>query len=120
MVSRKACRTRAKMFSPLKIGKWIAAIITALVLTTFITLAFLSRKYADLSPEHLIEFEHEFEASLEAETDWAAYLAIEDRLEAELDEKILGGDRPGSLVDRYSASSLTFPGNYPDNWNRSY
>ena len=108
------------MFSPLKIGKWIAAVITALVLTTFITLAFLSRKHADLSPEHRIEFENEFEASLEAETDWAAYLAIEDRLAAELDEEILSGERPDSFVDRFSADSLTFPGNFESNWNHSY
>ena len=108
------------MLSPLKIGKWIAAIISALVLTTFITLAFLSRKHPDLSPEHRIEFAYEFEASLEAETDWAAYLAIEARLDAELDKKVLSGERPGSFVDRYSADSLTFPGNYERNWNRSY
>ncbi len=108
------------MFAALKFARWLAAAIAALVLTIFVTLAFYSRKYPDLDPEHRIEFEHEFDASLEQETDWAAYLAIEARLDAELEEKIISGDRPDSLVDRYSADSLTFPGNHEGNWNRSY
>jgi len=104
----------------LKLGKWIAAVITVLVLTIFVTLAFFSRKHPDLGSEHRIEFEHEFDASQEQETDWPAYLAIEARLDAELEEKIISGDRPDSLVDRYSSDSLTFPGNFEVNWNRSY
>lgn len=73
-----------------------------------------------LDPEHRIKFEHEFDASMESETGWAEYLAIEDLLAAELEEKISGKERPDSLVDRFSADSLTFPGSYDANWNRSY
>lgn len=103
-----------------KICKWLAAIVAALALTIYLALAFFSRKHPDLGAEYRIEFEHEFEASLERETDWPGYLAIEDLLYAELEEKVLSGDRPDSLVDRYSADSLTFPGNYDGDWNRSY
>jgi alpha-beta hydrolase superfamily lysophospholipase len=74
----------------------------------------------ELGPEYRIVFENEFDASQEEQTDWTAYLAIEDRLAVELEEKIDTKTRFGSLVDRYSTASLTFPGNYSGNWNRSY
>ena len=94
--------------------------MVGIVLVIYLTLAFLSRKLPDLRAEHRIEFEHEFDASMEDETDWAAYLARENMLAQELAEVMANDQRPASRVDRYSPDSLTYPGNFGDNWNRSY
>ena len=74
----------------------------------------------DLGPEYRIEFEHEFDASQESATSWTDYLAIEDGLQAELTQKIDSKARNGSKLDRYAADSLTFPGNFTADWNRSF
>ena len=103
-----------------KISKWIVVVLAVLLLTIYFVRAFDSRSMAALGPEYRIEFEHEFDASQESQTDWSAYLAIEDKLAIELAEKIDSGARPDSVVDRFSADSLTFPDNYHANWNRSY
>lgn len=103
-----------------KISKWVVSILAAIVLTIYCVRAFDSRNMLALGAEHRIVFEHEFDASLEAETDWAAYLAIEEKLADELERKLDPGSRTASLVDRYSTDSLTFPGNYSSNWNRSF
>ena len=95
-------------------------VLGTVILTVYFTLAIASRKMHDLGPEHRVEFEHEFDASQEDDTDWSGYLAIEARLAEELAEKISSESRPGSRVDRFSSHSLTFPGNYDENWNRSY
>ena len=103
-----------------KISRWIVALFATLVLTIYFVRAYDSHNKPDLGPEYRIEFEHEFEASQEDSTDWRAYVAIEERLAIELLEQISGANRPDSLVDRYSADSLTYPGNYDGNWNHSY
>jgi len=91
-----------------------------LLLTIYFGWAFDSRNMLQLGPEHRMEFEHEFQAGQEDETNWADYLEIEARLADEIAEKIIDQDRPDSLVDRYSAGSLSDPLRYPANWNRSY
>jgi alpha-beta hydrolase superfamily lysophospholipase len=98
------------------IGKWLLVTITVLLLVD----AYIVTHQPALDPEHLIEFEHEFDASMEDQTDWASYLQIEEQLADELEEKINGVERPDSLVDRFSPESLTYPGSYDANWNRSY
>jgi pimeloyl-ACP methyl ester carboxylesterase len=104
----------------LKIGKWTLVVSTVVLLTIYVVLAFDARKMPDLGAEFRIQFEHEFDASMERETDWAAYLNAENELEAELAEKIDSDARPDSPVDRFSAGSLAFPGSYEGNWNHSY
>ncbi len=103
-----------------KISKWIVSSLTVLLLTIYFVRAFDSRHMLDLGPEYRIEFEHEFDSSQEDQTDWSAYLAIENELAIELEEKIDSDTRPDSLIDRFSADSRTFPGNYHGNWNRTY
>lgn len=104
----------------LTIGKMALAAVTLIVLTIYFVLAFNARNRPGLGPEHRIHFAAEFEASQEDEVDWAAYLEIEDQLAVELEEALATGQRPVSLVDRYSPDSLTYPGNFDGNWNRSY
>ncbi len=103
-----------------KIVKWLAVILSVLLLTIYFVRAYDSRNMPALGPEYRIEFEHEFDASQEDGIDWSAYLEIENRLAQELEVEIDSDTRPDSLVDRYSADSLTFPDSYPQNWNRSY
>jgi len=103
-----------------KISKWIVSSLTVLLLTIYFVRAFDSRRMPELGPEYRIEFEHEFDASQEDQTDWSAYLAIENELAIELEEKIDSDTRPDSLLDRFSADSWTFPDNYHANWNRTY
>ena len=104
----------------IKIAKWFASVVAVFMLTIYFIRAYDSKNLPALGPEYRIEFEHEFDASQEAEVDWSAYLEIENRLAIELEEKIDSDTRPDSLVDRFSDDSLTFPGNYASNWNRSY
>ena len=104
----------------IRTGKWIATVLAVLILTIYFSSAFDARRMPPLAPEHRIELEQEFKATHEDQTDWAAYLEIENRLAIELEEKIPSNSRSESLADRYFANSWTFPGNYPSNWNRSY
>lgn len=108
------------MSRTLTIGKYLFAALALIVLTVYFVLAFTARNRADLGPEHRIRFESEFRASQEDDTDWPAYVEREDRLAAELEEYLHGTERQVSLVDRYSRESLTHPGNYDGNWNRSF
>ncbi len=104
----------------MRIMRWIATVIGVLLLTIYFGWAFESRNMLQLGPEHGIRLEHEFRARQEDETDWPGYLAIEERLAAEIAEKIIDSDRPDSLVDRYSTGSLSSPLRYPADWNRSF
>lgn len=104
----------------LRVSRWVLTVIAVLLLTLYFGWAFDSRGMMQLGPEHRIKFEREFRAKHEDDTDWADYLEIEKRLAAELDEKIASDSRSDSLVDRYSADSLSHPGNFPNNWNYSY
>jgi len=104
----------------LKISRWLLTIAVTAVLSVTLVTALSDRRMSDLSPEHRVSFEQEFTASQERQIDWEAYQAIEGKLAIELGEKIDPNDRPDSLVDRYSEESLTYPGNFTENWNRSY
>lgn len=103
-----------------RFGKWVVTVVAVLLLTIYFGWAFDSRRMLQLAPEHRVEFEHEFRAKHENDTDWSDYLEIEKRLATELEAKIPGTERTGSLVDRYSPGSLSYPGNLPSNWNYSY
>ena len=65
-----------------RLGKWFASALVVLALAVYFVRAFESRRLPPLGPEHRIEFENEFDASMEDSTDWDAYLAIEDKLAA--------------------------------------
>ena len=104
----------------LRILRWLVTVVAVLILTLYFAWAFESRRMQELQPEHRIKFSAEFRARDEAETTWHDYLEIENQLAQELDERVHGGERPDSLVDRYAAGSLSYPGNFPSNWNRSY
>lgn len=104
----------------IRIGKLIGTILAVLLLTIYFGRAFEARTFPSLGPEYRIEFEHEFDESQEADTDWSAYLAIEAKLAEELQQEIDSNSRPNNFADRYATHSLTSPESYPSNWNHSY
>lgn len=104
----------------IKITGRATTIIIAIALVIYAVRAFDSTRFPDLSAEHRIHFDSEFNASDEAETDWNTLLDIEDRLAAELDRKIDPELRPDSLLDRYSEVALTNPDRFDGDWNRSF
>ena len=103
-----------------KTANWITTVLIVLFVTIYFVRAFDSRGLPEPAPEHRIEFESEFDASQEADTDWWDYIAIERKLALELAEHIAATSRLPNRVDRYTAGSLTSPESFPNNWNRSY
>ena len=91
-----------------------------IVLTVYVVRAFDSRRMPDLAPEHRIHFESEFSAAKEQDTDWAAYMAIDRAVAAELEQKIEKNDRPENVLDRYWRGSVTYPDKFDGKWNQSY
>ena len=50
------------------------------------------------------------------------YLALEDRLFSQLNDQVLEHIKPGDqrLINRYQRGSLSDPGQWPQNWNRTF
>lgn len=75
----------------------------------------------DLSAWHTVHLDQEFTAK-SGLVSFAEYLALEERLFRQLDEEIYAETEPdkGNIINRFSKGSLSDPGLWPQNWNRSY
>ncbi len=75
----------------------------------------------DLDVWHTADLDEEFTAEA-AVGSFEDYLALEDRLFAQLDERVYDAVPPSSraAIQRYSRGSLADPGRWPTNWNRSF
>jgi alpha-beta hydrolase superfamily lysophospholipase len=75
----------------------------------------------DLHPWHVAELDEEF-TRRSAVADFTQYLALEDRLFAQLDESVYAQTDPADAdsIIRYRRGSLADPQRWPRNWNRSY
>lgn len=75
----------------------------------------------DLNTWHLADLDEEFRADAGLET-LADYLALEERLFAQLDELVYGetGQESENPINRYDRGSLSDPGRWSPNWNRSF
>jgi alpha-beta hydrolase superfamily lysophospholipase len=75
----------------------------------------------DLAPWHLVHLDDEFTADRPV-ADFDAYLALEDRLFAELEARVI--DDAGTTANhpsyRYHRGGPADPGRWPVNWNRSF
>jgi alpha-beta hydrolase superfamily lysophospholipase len=81
------------------------------------------RSKPDLSPWHTVNLKSEFEANdADDGFGWADYLELEDRLFAELDERIVQPSRADADPDwnRYAGGGVNNPAAFPKNWNRSF
>ena len=75
----------------------------------------------DLDVWHLANLNEEFRADAGVET-FADYLALEERLFAQLDALVYreSGEETEYLINRYDRGSLSDPGRWSPNWNRSF
>ena len=75
----------------------------------------------DLSVWHHADLDEEFTVESDV-SDFAQYLALEERLFAQLDELVYSKVAPGSpnRINRYRHGSLSDPERWPVNWNRSF
>jgi alpha-beta hydrolase superfamily lysophospholipase len=76
----------------------------------------------DLDVWHLVKLDEEFRADLGIAT-FTEYLALEERLFAQLDEIVYGRaarQETGYLINRYDRGSLSDPERWSPNWNRSF
>ena len=94
--------------------------IGALIVLIAVFVVYLNSR-ADLEIWHLAELDEEFNADSGVET-FADYLALEERLFGQLDELVYAKvpAQQRHAINRYSRGSLSDPGRWPRNWNRSF
>ena len=75
----------------------------------------------DLEPWHTADLDAEFTSDDSAGT-FADYLALEDRLFNQLDELVYSriSSEDKGLINRYNRGSLSDPGRWSPNWNRTF
>ena len=75
----------------------------------------------ELSAWHTVHLDEEFTAKTGL-VRFSQYLELEERLFRQLDEEIVSktAGSKGSTINRFSKGSLSDPGRWPQNWNRSY
>ena len=95
------------------------AIGALLVMVTIFVLRLESRP--DLKVWHETILDEEFTADMSV-GNFDDYLALEDRLFAELDERVLKHIKPEDqrLINRYHHGSLSDPAQWSHNWNRTF
>jgi alpha-beta hydrolase superfamily lysophospholipase len=106
--------------------RWLVRIPVALaivVATILLVRAFDSRSLPELEVWHRTVLQAEFtQADAERIRTLKDYLDNEDRLFEELQKTVYARTKPSAktVVDRYVAGSLSDPGRFPRNWNRSF
>ncbi|UCE71317.1 MAG: alpha/beta fold hydrolase [Nitrospiraceae bacterium] len=90
-----------------------------IVLVTVFVLRLESRQ--ELKVWHTAELDEEFTAENPVKS-FEGYLALEDRLFAQLGERVLDRVRPEDRrrINRFHRGSLSDPGQWPRNWNRTF
>jgi len=119
----------AKGVSPVfqnRSSRWarVAGVAAATVFAAVMVFAsWAQRSKPQLSPWHTVELEHEFDArDARGGFDWDDYLALEDRLFRELDERVVRSRdaRAEPAWNRYAPGGVNNPAGFPRDWNRSY
>ncbi|MHC5085942.1 MAG: alpha/beta hydrolase [Planctomycetota bacterium] len=110
--------------------KWTIRMLVRTVLAGFIIFvtillvrAFDTRKMPDLQVWHQVDLSNEFQRSFAgSEITFHQYQDLEDKLFAELDEKVFSeaGSPKQDKFNRYTRSSLSCPDRFSQNWNRSF
>jgi alpha-beta hydrolase superfamily lysophospholipase len=105
--------------------KRIFKAISYLALGGFTVLVIVGIVYLNNRPNldiwHTIDLDAEFTEASEVQ-DFSGYLAREEKLFAQLDEKVLDKIAPEDRlrINRYHHGSLSDPARWPRNWNRTY
>jgi len=94
------------------LGSTIVAVIVAIIILDDLPA---------LSVWHHADLDEEFTTGSDV-SDFSQYLALEDRLFMQLDELVYARIPQGkkNFINRYSRGSLSDPGRWPLNWNRSF
>ncbi len=108
-----------------RIRRWAvrATVTLLLALAAFLLgIGLVTRTFPDLAPPLQVELSEEFTARRDGgRLDLDGYLALEDRLFAELDRSAVVHGRPSHdrIFDRYLSGSPSDPARFPRNWNRT-
>lgn len=104
-----------------RMAGYLAAGLAGCLLVAIIALVMVLNGRPDLSVWHLVELDEEFTQDSDIAS-FEQYLALEERLFAQLDEQVYAQVPvgPGNAINRYSRGSLSDPQIWPVNWNRSF
>jgi len=93
----------------------------AIVLALVVTVVLILNSKADLNIWHTAHLDQEFTVESEIDT-FEEYLALEDRLFAQLDKLVTSRIDPGdrTLLCRYFTESRAAPERWKRNWNRTF
>ena len=95
--------------------------ILGAVITLLVSFVLYVNNKPDLEPWHTVVLNSEFTAQDNVHT-LDEYRQNEDRLFAELQQQIVDKIPPDrqSIINRFTPGSLSDPGRWPENWNRTY
>ena len=113
---------RGRDVSRINRRRW-ALRLAALVLLLLVAQVLRVRRMPELEPWHTVVLEAELQAGdLRQGFTFADYLAREERLFAELDERVCrpAADRPDRAWNRYAPGGPNNPLTFPFNWNRTF
>ncbi|SDZ75972.1 alpha/beta hydrolase [Microbulbifer marinus] len=101
--------------------RFILHCLIGVLLTLLVVFAIYIDRLPDLHVWHTADLDEEFTEDSPVAT-FAEYLALEQRLFAQLDEEVYQKTEPAGLdsLNRYRRGSLADPARWPTNWNRSY
>ncbi|MHC5002124.1 MAG: alpha/beta hydrolase [Planctomycetota bacterium] len=104
------------------VGRVIRSLLYGIVGAVVVLIAgfvVLLEKRPDLSTWHTVHLDAEFTADGDV-TDLAGYLALEERLFAQLDREVYGSaPDTGERANRFNRGSLADPQRWPVDWNRT-
>ena len=109
-----------------RIRRWAARILLTLLvaITAFLLgIGLVTRTFPEPTRPLTVKLEEEFTARrYGGRMDLDGYLALEERLFAELEAKAMARGVPAAtaLFDRYVEGSPSDPGRFPRNWNRTW
>ena len=101
--------------------KWSAILLAVILLTVLVVRAYDSQRGPPLELWHTY-VPHEMTAAEIGKADWAQYLAAEQKIFSEVRTQVTDKLDPESREpgNRYFAGSPIYPGNFAQDWNRSY
>ena len=101
--------------------RMVIYVLLGAVAALVLALSYYLDSRPDVSVWHLAYLDEEFTTGSDVE-DFSAYLALEERLFAQLDEEVYARVPTGAeqALNRYSRGSLSDPARWPVNWNRSF
>lgn len=102
-------------------AKYIAAALAGCVVALIVAVVVILNGRPDLSVWHLADLDEEYTAKSDV-SDFAGYLALEERLFRQLDSEVYAKVPTGTAnaLNRFSRQSLSDPGRWPSNWNRTF